>query len=329
MLRSRLDSLRCLRAACGVAIAASAPLALAQSAVLPDRAVRVVVGSPAAASPDLVMRLLAPVVQQELGQPVVVDPRPGADGIIAAELAARSPADGSVVMLATFTQLVSNPALRNDLPYDVERDFVPVTLVSDHHHALVAHPSFPARDLAALRERALAAPGSVDVAAPSSTFRLVAESLAQAMGARFTVVPYNGMTAAYQAVLAGQVPLAVVDASIALDAIRAGRLHALAVGARTRLDLLPDVSTFPEAGYPSLDMTIFIGLVAPARVPPEIVDRWRAAVHRALAAPGVRERLASMAASPRPTTGAEMARAIRDDRAWFAREARRAGMTVN
>jgi len=301
----------------------------AQGDAFPTRPIRVVLGSPAGTGLDVVMRLLAPAMQEALGQPIVIDPRPGAEGIIAAELVARSPADGYTLLVATHTQLIANPVLRRDLPYSVERDFVPVTLLTDHHMVIAAHPSFSARSLAELRALARErGEAGVDVGVSASTFELLAKTLAAAMGAPLRTVPFNGMTPTYHAVLAGHVPLAVLDASVALDAIRAGRLRALAVGARSRLVALPEVPTFAEAGYPVLDAPLWIALVAPAGVAPAAVDRIRQAVHRALAQPDVREKLQALAIVPRPTTGAAMAESIRVEQANFERDARRAGMPV-
>lgn len=325
-IRNAVSALPRMRRIAVVGIAALALPAWAQSDAYPTRPLRVVLGAPAGSGVDVVMRLLAPILQQELGQPIVIDPRPGAEGIIAAEIVARAPADGYVALVATHTQLVGNPVLRKRLTYDVERDFAPVTLLTDHHGVLAAHPSLPVRDLAALRTYARDQPGGVDVAVSANTFRVIAEALAAGMDAPLRPVPFNGMTAAFQATLAGHVPLAVLDASVALDAIRAGRLNALAVGARTRLDVMRDVPTFAESGYAVLDAPLWIALVVPAGTPPAAVDRLRSAAHRALAASEVRERLAAMAIVPRPTTSAEMAQSIRDEQAAFARAAQRAGI---
>jgi tripartite-type tricarboxylate transporter receptor subunit TctC len=311
------------------AFALPATTAHAEDDAFPSRPIRVVLGSPAGSGLDIVMRFLAPTMQEALGQPIVIDPRPGAEGIIAAELVARAPADGYTLLVATHTQLVANPVLRRELPYSVERDFVPVTLLTDHHMVVAAHPSLPARSLAELRALARGRGESgVDVGVSASTFELLAKSLAASMDAPLRTVPFNGMTPTYHAVLAGHVPLAVLDASVALDAVRAGRLRALAVGARSRLVALPEVPTFAEAGYPVLDSPLWIALVAPAGVAPATLDRLRGAVHRALGTSDVQEKLQAMAIVPRPTTGAAMAESIRAEQASFEREARRAGMPV-
>lgn len=314
----------------GAMAALAAVPALAQAEAFPTRPIRAVLGGPAGSGLEVVMRLLAPTMQAALGQPVVIDPRPGAEGIIAADLVARAPADGYTLLVATYTQLVSNPVLRDALSYDVERDFAPVTLLTEHHLVLAAHPSFAPRTLAELRDHAResrAAP--VDVAVPASTFDVIARALAGAMDAPLRTVPYNQMTAAFQAVLGGQVPLAILDASVALDAIRAGRLRALAIGARERLAVLPGVPTFAESGYPVVNHPMWVALVAPAGVPGEIVDRVRRAVRRALEAGDVRERLLALAIVPRPSSGAELAATIANDQASFAREAKRWGASAN
>jgi len=317
-------SLRALVVA--LALFACAGATAAESDAFPTRPIRIVMGAPAGSGIDFVMRLLTEPMQAELGVPIVIDPRPGADGIIAAELVAKSPADGYVVMAATHTQLVANPVTRANLPYDVERDFLLLTLVTDHHFVLAVHPSLPAHTLRELRDVARSRPGGVDTASPAITFRLMAAALADAMGVELRAIPYNGMSAALNAVLAGHVPAAVLDASVALEAVRGGRLRALAVGARQRLDVLPDVPTFAEAGYPVLDAPLWVALVAPAGVPAPVAERLRGAVHRALASQDVRAQLGAAAILPRPSSPGELVDSIRTERAAFSRDATRLGV---
>ena len=310
--------------------AALGPLSLAARAngdAFPNRPIRVVLGSPFGSGVDFVMRLLANGMQADLGQPIVIDARPGADGVIAAQLVAKSPGDGYTIMASTHTQLVANPVARAKLAYDVERDFVPLSLLTDHHVVVAVHPSVPVRSLRELRDYSRARADGLIVGASSITFRLVTEAVAYATGADLRHIPYNGMTPAFNAVVAGHVEVAALDASVALDAIRGGRLRALAIGASKRLAILPDVPTFSEAGYPVLDEPLWVAMVAPAGLPEPVAERLRAAIHRALASPDVRDRLVAMAITPRPSSGKEMAESIRAQQAAFAREMKRLGIT--
>lgn len=309
-----------------LALFACAPAGAMEVETFPTRPIRIVMGAPAGSGIDFVLRVLSEPLQAELGQPIVVDPRPGADGIIAAELVARAPADGYVVMAATHTQLVANPVVRTNLSYDVERDFVPLTLLTDHHFVLAVHPSLPARSLRELADLARSRPGCIDTGTSAITFRVIATALADAMGVELPAVPFNGMSAALNAVVAGHVPAAVLDASIALEAVRAGRLRALAVGPRERLDVLPDVPTFAEGGYPVLDTPLWVALVAPAGVPRQVAERLRRAVHRALASPEVRARLSAAAILPRPSSPDELSASVRAERAALRRESKRLGV---
>lgn len=320
-------SLRWLRATfVALSLCACAPAGATEAETFPARPVRIVLGAPAGSGIDVVIRVLSDRLQAELGQPIVVDPRPGADGIIAAQLVAKAQADGYVLLAATQTQLVSNPVLRTNLPYDVERDFVLLTLLTDHHFVLAVHPSLPARNLRELADLARSRPGGIDTGVSAITFRVIAAALADAMGAELPAISFNGMHATLNAVLAGHVPAAVLDASVALEAVRAGRLRALAVGARERLDVLPGVPTFAEAGYPVLDAPLWVALVAPAGVSRQVAERLRRAVHRALASPDVRARLAAMAILPRPSSPDELSASIRAEQAAFRRESKRLGV---
>lgn len=292
----------------------------------PNRPVRVILGAPTGSGVDFVMRLLAPGMQADLGQPIVIDARPGADGIVAAQLLARSPADGYTVMAATHTQLVANPKVHRKLTYDVERDFVPITLLTDHHVVLVVHPATPIRTLRELRDYSRRKAGGMNTGASSITFQLVTEAVGEATGADLRHIPFNGMTATFNAIVAGHVEIAALDAGVALEAIRSGRLRALAVGARARVDLMPDVPTFAEAGYPVLDQTLWVAMVGPAGMPDFVAERLRSAVHRALDSADVRTRLLAVAITPRPSSGADLARSIRDEQAAFAREMKRLGI---
>ncbi|TPG51909.1 tripartite tricarboxylate transporter substrate binding protein [Roseomonas nepalensis] len=268
----------------------------------PDRPLRFLQGFGAGGTTDIVARLIAPSLAAALGQPVVVENRPGAGGTMAAETLARA-RDGHTIMLINNGYAVS-AALYRRLPYDPLADVEPVAMVASVGLVLLAGtgPEAP-RDMADLARRARAAPDRLHVATVGvgSTQHFVAEAIQAAAGLRLTHVPYRGTPAALVALRNGEVELVVEPASSVLGQVRGGEARAITITSRERSPLLPEVPTVAELlGDPGFDIQTWYAIAVPAGTPPEVVARLADATAAALADPALRERLAALGLAPRP-----------------------------
>ena len=292
-LPSRRKALRW--ASCQLAAACLAPtLAMAQERY-PSRPVRILVGASAGGGTDILARMLADHWTQSTKQPFVVENRPGAANTLAASLVAKSQPDGHALLLATNTGQAIAPLLLN-LPFDPIRDLEAIGLVMVVPHLLLVGPGQPARDAAQLIAAIKARPTGYNYASSGigSTQHLAGEVLGLAMGAAMSHVPYKGSSAAYPDLISGQVQLMIDTTSSAIAHVQSGRLRALATTAAQRLPQLPDVPTMAEIGYPSVDITTWYGLYAPAATPAAVLDFLHEELHRALADPVILQRLQAM-----------------------------------
>lgn len=274
-------------AAVALLVAASASAALALGPAPP--AIRIVVGVGPGVGADVTARLLAQGLEAELGEPVIVDNRPGAEGFIAARQVASAPPDGRTLLLGLGSQFAINPAIFASLPYDPQRDFAPITLLARESALVVAHPSLPVTTLRELVDHTRAHPSTVNYGAGTSTFMLIAESLKLRTGADMQHIPFNGAGQAQAALLSGTVQVSVLPAIGTLGSAQAGRIRVLAVSGDRRLRQLPGVPTLAESGQGD-EVPVWTALLAPAGTPPRVVDTIREAVLRMLAQPSIRER---------------------------------------
>lgn len=274
-------------AAVALLAAASASAALAQGTAA--QAIRIVVGVGPGVGADVTARLLAHGLEAELGEPVIVDNRPGAEGFIAARQVASAPPDGRTLLFALGSQFAINPAIFASLPYDPQRDFAPITLLARQPALLAAHPSLPVTTLRELVDYTRAHPSTVNYGTGTSTFMLIAESFKHRTGADMQHVPFNGAGQAHTALLAGTVQVSVLPAIGAIGSAQAGRIRVLAVSGDTRLRQLPGVPTLAESGQ-GVDVPVWTALFAPAGTPSRVIDTIRAAILRVLAQPSIRER---------------------------------------
>lgn len=251
----------------------SASGALAQA--WPAKPVRIVVAYPPGGGIDVLARQLADKLSPGWGQPVVVENKPGANTILAADTAAKSPADGYTVLMTSDATFSINPHLYAKLPYDAQRSFVPVTMLVLLQQLLVANPSLPANTLAELIAYAKRNPGKVNYASYGSGSQphLSGEMLKYRAGIDLVHVPYKGISLAVPAVMAGEVQLTFGGIASSMGPLKAGRLKALAIGGAKRSPLLPGVPTFAELGYPEVETHAWFGLFLPAGSPPEAVQR--------------------------------------------------------
>jgi tripartite-type tricarboxylate transporter receptor subunit TctC len=271
--------------------------ALAQ-APWPDRPIRWIVNFPPGGAADTLSRILAPVVSARLGQPVVVENRPGAGGALGADILAKAPGDRSLVMISSAASHGIGPVLYRNSPYDALRDFSHIRLIGTFPSVLAVNLEFPARNLAEFlavaRQRAV----SYGSGGNGTLNHLIGQLLARAAGVDLTHVPYRGSAPALTDTISGQIPAIMESLPIALPHLRGGRLRALATSEDTRPASLPDVPTFAEQGFPQVVASNWFGFSAPAGLPPEIIARWDAEIAHALADPAVVERFAAIGVRP-------------------------------
>ena len=262
------------------------PLAAAGQ-VYPVKPIRIVVPYPAGGGIDIISRVLGERLTQRLGQPVLIDNRPGGGTLLAADLVAKAAPDGYTLMITTDSTITINPHLYTRLPYDPVKDFVPVTQLLLLNQLLLANPAVPAGNLRELIAYAKANPGKLNYASYGSGSQphLAMEMFKNQAGIDIVHVPYKGIPQAVPAALANEVQLTFSGAASSQAHIKAGRLKALAIGGKSRLALLPDVPTFTEAGFPEVPSNAWFGLFAPAGTPRDIVIKLHAEVTRILKDP--------------------------------------------
>ena len=239
----------------------------------PTKPVRIVVAYPPGGGIDVLARQLADKLAPAWGQPVVVENKPGANTILATDAVAKS--DHHTILMTTDATFSINPHLYAKLPYDVERDFVPVTMLVLLQQLLVAHPALPANTLPELISLAKQKPGSINYASYGSGSQphLAAEMLKNKAGIDLVHVPYKGISLAVPAVMAGEVQLTFAGIATSMPQLKAGRIKALAIGGQARSPLLPQVPTFTELGFPEVETHAWFGLFLPAGSPAEAVQR--------------------------------------------------------
>ena len=280
-----------------VALVLAATLA-APAHAWPDRPVTIIVPSGPGNGGDLISRLLAPLLQQAWGQSVVVTNLPGAAGAIGVERVARSTPDGTTLVMSGDAAITVRPGMHPPLGYDPRHDLAPISLVAHMPNLLVVRAADGPRSMAEAVTAARAARGSFNYGhlGPGTSVQLGAEMLARAQGLELTGVGYPTMAGLIQDVLAGRIQMSFVNAFAAAPLVRDGQLRALAVSSAGRLPLFPNVPTVAEQGVPGFGASAWFGLLAPARTPPEVVQRIGADLRTALADPATRARIEAMGA---------------------------------
>ena len=259
-----------------------------------SKPVRFVVPYAAGGSGDLLARLLGAKLSAMWGQQVVVDNKPGAGGLIGTEFAARSDPDGYTLYLATDGPLTVAATLNKHVPYDWKRDFTPVSMIAVGYQVLIVDPKLPVRNLRELVELARQKPGALNFASigVGSAPHLAAELFKSVANVDITHVPYRGSSAqAITALIAGDVGMFMVGTSTAVPHIQSGTLRALAVTAPKRVDSLPDIPTFDEAGLPGVDVNLWFAVLVPSATPAAIVKKLNTDIMRAVADPDYRSAL--------------------------------------
>ena len=302
---------------------------VAEAAEYPIRPVRLIVPWPAGGGADTVGRIVAQQLTERLGAQVIVDNRPGAAGIIGAELAARAQPDGYTLLLPSVTTGI-NPHLHRKLSYDTITDFEPIVLIASAPYILAVHPSLSVRSVRDLVALAKSKPNQLNYASTGdgSAPHLTGAWFASATGCSIVHVPYKGGASALNDLMSGQVQIAFGNVVNYLPQVRAGKLRALAVTSAKRTPQAPQLPTMIESGVPGFVTGTWFGLQAPARTPQAIVERLNRDVNSFLKSADVRARLAAEGADPIGGTPREFGAYIKDELARWGEVVRTAGVTL-
>ncbi|MDH4094010.1 MAG: tripartite tricarboxylate transporter substrate binding protein [Betaproteobacteria bacterium] len=298
-------------------LAVAAP-ALAQTAY-PSRPVRLIVGFPPGGGVDINARMLAPKLAEHLGQPVVVENKPGASTNIANDFVAKSAPDGHTLLINTAA-IAINMSLFRDLPFDTLRDFAPVSMFSESPNVLVVPAKLPAQTVQELVALARKSPGKLNYssAGVGTTQHLAAELFKLRTKTYIVHIPYKGSSPSLTALIAGEVDLSFANVPAIQGHVKAGRLRALATAAAQRDPQLPDVPTMKEAGFAGVEVSVWYGLFAPSKTPPEIVHKVAEGVIRATRDPEMRKRMLEQGANPVGSTPEEFSKTLREEVARWA-----------
>ena len=310
----RRDALRILSKGCLAFLAWAATTHAWASAPWPSRPIRLIVPFTPGGSTDILAREIAQYLQETLGQPVVVDNKPGAGGSIGSTEAARAAADGYTLLMGHIGTLAVNPSLYPNLAYDPRTSFAPVALMARVRNVLVVHPQVPAKDVRALVALAQSRPGDLRYASGGngSAAHLAMEYFKLKAGVDIVHVPYRGTAPALTDVLAGNVEMIMTGVPAVQQHVKAGKLRALGVSSRARVAAMPDVPTIAES-IPDFEAVQWYGIVAPAGTPAAIVERLNADSNRSLATDKLEARLAAEGAEAAPASPAEFGALIANE----------------
>ena len=317
---SRAATRRSVLSALLAAVACCGTLQVMAQAAYPSKPIRFIVPYPAGGGTDIVARLVAQKMTQSMGQPVVVENKPGASTLIGTEMLAKAPPDGYTLGLITDSHAI-NPSFFAKLPYDSVKDFSPVSQLVFVPLVMVAHPSLNVKTLPELIAAAKARPGKINYASigNGTPHNLSMEWVKSLAGIDMAHVPYKGVAPALTDLVAGQVDLMFTGSSSALPYVKSGKLVALAVSSAKRLDSFPDTPSVAEAALPEFDFMTWYGTAVPAGTPKEITQRLSREIAQALAQPDVKERLATLGVVGAPTSPDEFAAFMRKETASLAR----------
>src|SRR5258707_3357464 len=302
--------------------------ALAQAqAPFPSKPIRLIVTSPAGGANDILNRTLGAKLWESIGQPVLIDNKPGASGLVAAEMVARAPADGYTLLGATEATLVSNPLFFKKVPYDTQRDFAPVTMAVEVNYVLLVHPAVPANSVRELIALARSKPGALNYASSGngSAFHIGMELFKRMAGVDIVHVPFKGSALSVNAMLAGEVQIMLNGTPNGVPLAKSGELRALAVAGAGRSPIAPELPTIAESGLPGYEMSGWFGTVAPAGTPAAVVAVLNREYVRALHVPEVRERLEGYGFEVVGNTPEEFASRMRSESQRLARVIRESG----
>jgi tripartite-type tricarboxylate transporter receptor subunit TctC len=284
----------------------------------PNKPIRVVIGYSAGGGNDIIVRVMTPELSKGLGQPVIVDNKPGAQSIIAAEHVAKQPADGYTILMGPSGPMTINPATYSKLPYDPVRDFTPISMICSFPLLLVVDPKLPVKNVKELIAYAKANPGKSNYASSAGIFQVASEMFKQRTGTNIEMITYKSSGESAQAVISGQVMMTLIDPPPVSGPLKSGTLRGLAVTSPRRHPSWPDLPTLKEAGV-DMEVPVWTAFFAPAKTPPAIVARLQKEVARVVQTPEVKERFASMGLDPVGGSSADLGKQVASDiQKWTA-----------
>jgi tripartite-type tricarboxylate transporter receptor subunit TctC len=324
----RFNWMRALLLTLALVAAASGGLALAQG--YPSRPVKIIVPFAAGGPADNYARFMAQRLQDALGQPFVVDDRPGAGSIIGTDAAAKAPADGYTLLLMSNTHTVNETLIANK-PFQLLRNFVPVAPINYSDLVLVANPALAASSTRDVIKLALAKPGKLNYASSGqgTPYHMAGELFKSMSGTYLVHIPYKGSSGARTDVIGGQVELMFDAVTTMAEQVRAGKVKAIATTGKVRSDVLPDVPTLSESGVPGYEATIWLGLMAPKGTPKAVVNQLNEAVSKIVGQPEVRQLWSKQGAVAMVMTPEAFEKYTRDDIAKWARVIKSAGIKAD
>jgi tripartite-type tricarboxylate transporter receptor subunit TctC len=312
----------------GVLVSGVAGPAISADVAYPTRPIRIVDAFPPGGPSDIVGRSISPRLSEALGQPVVIDNRGGAAGVVGCDIVAKAAPDGYTLLLGPSGALTIQPSLSSKLPYDPQRDFEPVTQLTSGPQVIAVNPAVPAKSVQELIALAKAKPGQLNYASggTGTANHLAAEVFKLAAGIEIVHVPYKGTGPALGSVVSGETQMIVSSLLPALPHVKSGKLRALAVTSTSRSSAVPDVPTAAESGLPRFETSSWHGILAPARTPRTIITRLHDQIVKVLHLPDVRERLISQGLNVVASTPQAFAAYIRSETAKYARVIKQVGI---
>jgi len=312
-----------------LAVILAALPALAHAQAFPSRPLRLIVPFPPGGAADIYGRLLADHMGRGLGQAILVENKPGGSTIIGTEMAARAPADGHTLLIV-FPSFLINSAMRSNVPYDAARDFRPVGQAISVPMAIAVTPGLPIRNMAELIAYAKAKPGDISYGTPGigTTHHVIGEMFRLAAGIQITHAPFQGEIPALTAASGAHLPMVLVNASAVAPYAKNGRVRAIAVTTRERVEQMPEVPTMRELGLAEIESSNWSGIVVAAATPAPAVTRLNAEMVKALSSPEVKEKLQALSMLPTPGTAEQFGAMLQAEAARYVKAARAAGLKL-
>jgi tripartite-type tricarboxylate transporter receptor subunit TctC len=292
----------------------------------PSKPIRILVGYAAGGGNDIIVRVMTNELTKGLGQPVIVENKPGAQSIIAAEFVARAPADGYTLLMGPSGPMTINPATYSKLPYSPTRDFAPISMICEFPLIVTVDAKLPIKSVAELIAYAKANPGKSNYASSAGIFQITTEMFKQRTGTAIEMIPYKSSGESVQALIGGQVMLTIVDPPPATGPLKAGTIRGLAVTSGKRHPSWPDLPTLAEAGVPDMEVPVWTAFFAPAKTPAAIVARLQKEVARVVQTAEVKERFAGMGLEPIGGSSEDLGRRVQSDIQKWTAVAQKAGI---